>query len=189
MPQFSNSSGASSPAGQPVYPASVKGNWTVCHADLSVNSSAATAGEQSNPGTVTSTNVTWVKVPDNATRLVLRAKMAVGTTTVTASPVVKVYAAYPVAELGLSSASTSWPANTEFMRVDASTLAASGTTLTLSATADAMIKDATFIYSDPHSITGTDALGGWYIGVLCTTRGNVSGGANSVILCEIMFVN
>ena len=186
MPQFANG-GSNSPAGQPVYPSSVKGNWYVCHANLAAT--AATAAEQANPGSVTSTNVTWVKVPDNATRFLLRAKMAVGTTTVTTSPVVKVYAAYPPVELTSSSAAVSWNSSTEFMRVDASTLAAAGTTLTLSATANAMIKDSVYIYSDPHSITGTDALGGWYIGVLGTTAGAVSGGADSLIPCEIMFLN
>lgn len=187
MPQFTNTPGANSPAGQPVYPSSVKGGWAVCHADLSAT--AATAAQQANPGTVTSTNVTWVKVPDNATRFILRAKAAADISAVTTQPIVKVYAAYPTSELGTSSASTAWPTGTEFMRVDASTLAASGTTLTLSATANALIKDSTFIYSDPHSITGTDALGGWYIGVLTTQAGAVSSVTSTVIPCEIMFLN
>lgn len=185
MPQFING-GATSPAGSPVYPSSVKGLWQVCHANLST---IQTTAEQANPGSVTSTNVTWFKVPDNATRLIVRAKMDVGTTTVTTSPVVKIYAAYPSAELTTSSASTAWASGTEFMRLDASTLAATGTTLTLSATSNAQIKDSTFIYSDPHSITGTDALGGWYVAVFATTAANVSGGANTVVPAEIMFLN
>jgi hypothetical protein len=187
MPQFTNTPGASSPAGQPTYPASVKANWVVCHTDLSAT--AATAAQQANPGSVTSTNVTWVKVPDNATRFVLRSKAAADISAVGTQPIVKVYAAYTPSELVTSSASVAWPTGTEFMRVDASTLAASGITLTLSSSANTQIKDSAFIYSDPHSITGTDALGGWYIGVLTTQAGAVTSATSTVIPCEIMFLN
>ena len=108
----------------------------------------------------------------------IRAAMAVGTTAVATSPVVRVFGADQVPNVD-----GTWPTGTIFDRLDASTDTATGATVTLTVTANAAQKDATFAYSNslPSSGVGYPTKGSRGLLVLVETAASVSGGANTVV--------
>lgn len=174
--------GANFAAGPVVYPASVKGVWTTCH-----NSLIATASSAANlaaPYNAADTNAIWVEVPDNCTRAIVRGKCAVAISAAATSPIVYCYAVYTNSEIANGGAV---PSDATFMRVDATTLAGTGTTLTFAAASgNTQIKDATYLYTNPSS--SFDVSGAAYFLLLVQTAGAglTNGGTPTA---EVMFLN
>lgn len=173
------SSGSAFPAGPLVYPTSTKGEWVTCHTNLAAT--ASTAANLSTPYNAADTNAVWIKVPE-CTRVVLRAKCAVGVSAVAASPIVYVYG---VDTKGDVTASTI-PSDATIGPVGAKTLTGTAVTLTLAAaSANTNIKDATYLYSaesDP-----LDLKGAAYLLVLVQTAASLTSGGTPV--CEAKFLN
>lgn len=180
MPSVANA-GANFLAGNVVYPASVKGKWITCHNSLIAT--ASTAANLAQPGNAADTNAVWVRVPDNCTRAIVRGKCAVAISAVTTSPVVYCYAVYTDGEVTTSTV----PSDATFMRIDATTLAGTGTTLTFAAASgNTQLKDGTFLYTNPSS--SFDVSGAAYFLLLVQTAGVglTNGGTPTA---EVMFIN
>lgn len=178
--------GAMGPLGNGVHVASTKALWTTIHNSLIAT--ASTAAQAANPGSRvdSDTNAILVKVPDNATRCRIRGKCAVAISAVTTSPVVKLYGMY-TANGNLPATNTSLPADASWERLDATTLAAAGTTLTFAAaSANTQVVDSTYLYTDVSS--DIDCKGAQYVTLLVTTAGAglTNGGTPTA---EISFVN
>lgn len=181
MPATTNG-GANFAAGAVVYPASVKGRWATCHNSLIA--SASSAANLAKPYNAADTNAVWVRVPDNCTRAIVRGKCAVAISAVTTSPVVYCYAVYTDQEI---TSGGSVPSDATFVRVDATTLAGTGTTLTFgAASANTQVQDATYLYTNPSS--SFDVSGAAYFLLLVQTAGSglTNGGTPTA---EVMFLN
>ncbi len=174
--------GANFAAGPVVYPASVKGKWTTCHNSLTAAESSA--GNLAAPYNAADTNAVWVKVPDNCTRAIVRGRCDVAVSAVSQQPIVYCYAVYTDQEIANGGAV---PSDAKFMRVDATTLGGTGTTLTFAAASgNTQIKDATYLYTNPSS--SFDVSGAAYVLVLVSQKctGLTNGGTPTA---EVMFLN
>ncbi len=177
-----------------VVPASCKATWITAHDDLEQTVPTTPL----NPATISNAEFHWVKVPDGATRCIVRAKYT-KSATVTTSPVVRIIGACP----GESAVDKAPPSGEyinedgsfpddgtiEFMRLDLAASAGTGTTLTLVSSGADLMFDAHATpkaYSDPTSLTPIDLLGSWYVGIVPVTAANVSTG---VVVGQIMFMN
>lgn len=177
------------PSGQIVYPASVNGAWTIIHTNLS--STAETAAVLKRPATYAGAGVSPAAVSPATTRLLIMARYAQGTSTVTTSPVVRLYAVYgPDSSFTPSSGTFLDDGSVIFRRIDSGTSTGTGVTLTLTTTAtDDKIRDTTYRYSDCYDIAGTDLLGAKWIVALTETAANISGGADTVVALMAMALN
>jgi len=170
--------------GQVVYPSSVQSNWVIAHESL--EATAETGTVLLTPATYAGTGVHPVKLSGAVTRVLIRARYDVGTTTLTTSPVVRLYAVFT--PLGTIPATGVIPndGTVRFVRIDNADNNAAGVILTLSANA---IRDSVYRYTNVVSLTGSDMLGACHLLVLTETAGAVSGGANTNIDCEVLLVN
>lgn len=160
------SGGSQGPLGNGTYCASTKAIWTPIH--LSLIATASTAAQAANPGSRVNSdaNAILVKVPDNATRCRIRGKCAVAVSAVSTSPVVKLYGLYTASQVS----NDTLPSDAAWERLDATTLAATGTTLTFAAaSANTQVVDSTYLYTDVSS--DIDCKGAQYIALLVTTAG------------------
>lgn len=167
-------------SGAITYPASVKGSWTVIHGNLS-DTAETTALKR--PATYGSAYVYPGQIHDAATRVLLMARYKQATSTVTTSPVVRLFAAYgPDASFTPSTGVFLDDGTVFFRRIDTATSTAAGVTFTLTtaATAD-KLRDTTYLYSDVYAIAGTDLIGAKWLVALTETAANISGGADSVV--------
>jgi hypothetical protein len=146
------------------------------HSDL--EASAESAGNLLNPTSATvNANVVPIKVGNAVSKVVLRVRYDQGAT-VTTSPVVRFYGAYcsdAVAHTIESTGVIPTTGTCEFVRLDNADSGAAGVTLTLDATND--LRDSTYKYSDPISLTPMDLLGCRYLVALVSTAANTSTGA------------
>ena len=159
------------------FPSSVTGDWTVAHANLSAT--AETTALKNPTGTV-STSARLLAISPNVKGILLRARYATGTSTVTTSPIVRVFAVYgdDVPSTGTLSDTGANPC----MRLDTATSTAAGLTITLTTTGTAdKLTDATYRYSDVTSLDGLDLKGAKYLLCLTETAANISGGADTVV--------
>lgn len=181
--------GAEMQGGDITYPASVKGSWSVIHSNLS--STAETAAVLKRPATYAGTGVIPARVHPATTRLLIMARYAQGTSTVTTSPVVRLYAVYgPDASFNPSTGAFLDDGTVIFRRIDSGTSTGTGVTLTLTTTAtDDKIRDTTYRYSDCYDIAGTDLLGAKWILALTETAANISGGADTTVALMAMALN
>lgn len=178
--------GAQGPLGNGTYTASVKALWTTIHNSLIATASNAAA--LANPGSTANsdTNAVLVKVPDNAVRCRIRGRCAVAISAVSTSPVVQVYGLYTDTQ-NIATGGTTLPADARWERLDAATLAGTGTTLTFAAaSSNTQVVDATYLYTDVSS--DIDCKGAQYVLVLVKTAGAglTNGGTPTA---EISFVN
>lgn len=181
--------------GQPTFLASVKGQWVQCHDNLEATAESATVLLK--PWSAATSSLHWVKVPDGATRILIRAKNDAAATTFTTDARVRMFGAFTVgtgtkvdsavdAANGFSG--TPGDANfAEFLRLDSADANANGQTLVLTATGN--LEDASFEYSDPPDLTGYDLKGAQYVGMLPDTAANVTGGAAHGVYGELIFLN
>lgn len=148
------------------------GPWVTIHDDE--EATASTAAVLIRPLSETSGNVHAIRVPDGATRVLIRDKRTAATVIV-ASPVLRVYGVYGEAN------AEGWFADDgtiQVIRLDRHTVGA-GATLTLVQATD--IRDTTFQYSAPLIQTddGTpwmDCKGAQYVFVLVETAANITAG-------------
>lgn len=179
---------ANIPSGDVHYPASVTGEWVTIHGNLS-DTAETTALKR--PATYGSAFVYPARVHPACTRIVIRARYKQGTSTVTTSPVVRLYAAYgPDASFTPSTGTFLDDGTIQFMRVDTGSSTGAGVTLTLTTTAtDDKLRDTTYRYSDAFDIAGTDLLGAKWLVALTETAANISGGADTVVELQALVLN
>lgn len=142
---------------------------------------AQSATELKLPTSVSGTAFRWLAVGPGVTRVELRLRFPVGTTSVTTSPVVRLLGAI-ITDGGLTvpSSTTGDLSGTgvEFRRLDTTTETASGVPLTAFVPGStAGLRDATYAYSNPSD--QFDVRGCHYIGVMVETAASVSGGSGT----------
>lgn len=180
---------ANTPSGLITYPASVQGTWVTLHGNLSAT--AETAAVLKRPATYAGSLVYPARVHPSTTRVLIRARYKQGTSTVTTSPIVRLYAAYgPDASFTASTGTFLDDGTVQFMRIDTGSSTGAGVTLTLTTTAtDDKLRDTTYRYSDAYDIAGTDLLGAKWIVALTETAANISGGADTVVELQALALN
>ena len=133
-------------AGNIVYPGFAQTDWTVIHADLRATAPSNTVLVQ--PGTYSDSNVTPLRVPQNANRVLLRVRYATAITAAATSPSCIVYGAY--GDDSAFNESTGVFNNTgsiRWARLDSSASGGiSGTTFTMSPGATEDIRDSVYKY-------------------------------------------
>ena len=151
---------------QTVYPASVRGRWVTLNDDA--KTVVASANDLLRPTLVVSSLVHWCKVPESATRILIRHAY---TGTAGTDPVVRLIGAYPVTDaIGLTTANqfseTSTAADyATYLRLDNVDQNAAGVTL-----ADATPwTDGTNKRGAPSTLAGYDLLGCSYVTALIET--------------------
>lgn len=148
------------------------------------SATAATTAEQLNPGSVTASGFHWVKRGEGMTRAYIYARMLKSTSAVTTSPVVKVYGAWPVGAAPTLPENNSGALPTDgtwvVKRLDATTAAAAGQTLTLALdAADTQPEDTTYIYSDETAVI--DLQDAPYVIVLHSTAASITNATSTVV--------
>jgi hypothetical protein len=181
--------GAEIASGSITYPASVKGSWVIAHDNLSATAESATVLMR--PSSYSNTNVHPIYIHDGATRVTLMARYDDAVSTVTTSPVIRVYGVYGPDD-AVSAAGVIDETKATVRRLDNADSNAAGITLTLETAASAgCINDGTYLYSNElaSSLDGIDLRGAKWLLVLTETAASVSGGANTVVACEAMLLN
>lgn len=182
--------------GNLVHAVSVRGAWTQINDDLET----ADTANLLKPWNISRSTFGWLIVPDWATRVLVRAKIDLASTTYTTSPVVRMVGAFPtnadiatarnkiLATPGFSG--TAGDANAaEFLRLDAPAANATGVTLSVTAAKTTMFIDtAGYIYCDPPDLTGYDLKGSGYLGMMVETAAAVTGGAANGVFGEVLFL-
>lgn len=153
--------------------ASNKGSWTTCHANASAT--AQTAPELIRPGAVVSANVIPLEIGAGATRVLLRCRYGAAGA-VTTAPTIRIIAAYGKGLIP----GTSIPddATVKYM------ILARAQAVPCVAATD--VRDTTWSYSDPLTLTGTDMLGANYLIVFVEIAAVIAGAGNSI---EAMVLN
>ena len=133
-------------AGNIVYPGFAQTDWTIIHADLKAAAPASTVLVQ--PGTYSDSNVTPLRVPPNANRVLLRVRYATAISAAATSPSCIVYGAY--GDDSAFNESTGVFNNTgsiRWVRLDSSASGGTtGTTFTMSPGATEDIRDSVYKY-------------------------------------------
>ena len=173
-------------------PVSAGGAWVICHDDCKT---AESATELLRPATIANTRFHWVR-RGNATRVIIRARVDAALSAVATHPVVRIYSAFDNGYSDAGGDGLIVPAGTmpdtgtvRVLRVDSINADDAGITLTLpvGTTNTTRIRDASYFYSSPHSLTGTDLLGGDYFGVVVATAASVTDGTTVPI--EALLIN
>lgn len=155
-------------AGNIVYPGFAQTDWTIIHADLKAAAPASTVLVQ--PGTYSDSNVTPLRVPQNANRVLLRVRYATAISAAATSPSCIVYGAY--GDDSAFNESTGVFNNTgsiRWVRLDTSTSGGTtGTTFTMTPGASDDIRDSVYKYG---TITGEQSGTGLSIGCGFDLRG------------------
>lgn len=181
--------GAEIMGGDISFPASVKGAWVVAHDDLSATAESSTVLMR--PGSYSNTSVHPIRIHDAATRVTLRARYDDAVSTVTTSPIVRVYGVYGNDD-AVSSAGVIDETKASLVRLDNADSNAAGITLTLETAASAgCLNDGTYLYSNElaSSLDGIDLRGAKWLLVLTETAASISGGANTTVACMAMLIN
>lgn len=179
-----------------VHTASVRGQWQQVNDDLET---AEAAADLLKPWNITRSTFHWCKVPEWATRVLVRGKIDLASTTYTTAPVVRLVGAFPfdlstngldtIRKSGFSGVATDVN-GAEFLRLDAATANATGPTIPIAASKTTMFIDSTgYIYTDPIDLTGYDVKGAWYVGLMVETAAVVTGGASNGVFGELLFLN
>ena len=156
-----------------VYPASCRGEIVQIHDDLTAVAETATVLLR--PQSTTSANVHPIRVGGASVRFDfwLRYPQA---STLTTSPVVRFYGAFPVTEPGrtalIEGSSLPDDGTVVYRRLDA--VSGAGQTITIVTATD--LRDTTYKYSAAASLTGTDMKGATAIFALTETAGVISAG-------------
>lgn len=176
--------GSLSPAGGAIVNiASSQGSWVVAHDDL--EASADSAANMLKPWNISKASMHWVKIPEGATRVWVRARMDATASVVTTSPIVKLMGANGTLDATNATFSgTSTAASfAQFTRVDDSADdAGSGQTLTLATTG--LLEDASYEYSNKKG--PYDCVGCSHVAILVATAANVTDGT---VAGQLKFTN
>lgn len=179
---------------------SVRGLWQLINTDLETTDTAGLL----KPYLITRADFIWLRVPDGATRVLLRGRNDSVATTFTTDPVVRLVGAFPtlpgdaagkaISDSGFSAT----PGDTnhaEFLRLDSIDANAAGVTIDFAATTN--LEDGTYEYTDIPAangeglggMNGFDLKGATYVGLMVETAANVTGGATNVARGEVLFLN
>lgn len=156
-------------------PCSAKGMWATC-----VNSASATAQSPSDlirPGAVTAAAIVPIPIGKGTTRVLLRCRYSAAGA-ITTQPVIRVIGAY---DSGAGLITTTFPDDGTVRYLILST----AQTVTCAPTTD--VRDATYSYSVPIVITGTDMLGADYLIVFMETAASIAGAQDEII--EALLIN
>lgn len=183
-------------AGNIVYPGFAQTDWTVIHADLRAAAPSSTVLVQ--PGTYSDSNVTPLRVPQNANRVLLRVRYATAISAAATSPSCIVYGAY--GDDSAFNESTGVFNNTgsiRWVRLDSSASGGtSGTQFTMTPGANDDIRDSVYKYgviAGEQSGTvlgvgcGFDLRGCKWVMALTSTSASVTGAG--VIQLEAAFLS
>lgn len=154
--------------------ASNKGDWATAH--LSASATAQTAAELIRPGSVSSANVQPLLLGAGVTRVLVRCRYSAAGT-VTTLPVVRLIGVYGKGIIN----GTSIPDDGTAKFV----ILASAQTVTCVPATD--VRDTTYSYSAPLSLSGTDLLGANYLMVFIETAASISGAVDEII--EVLLIN
>lgn len=166
--------------GPVVYPASAGSSW------VTANDSALTAQTAAmllRPATITDSTFHWVKRGD-CTSILFRAIAPVGAT-VTTDPVVRVIGAWGTPD---TSGAFADDGTVKFLRLDNQDANAAGVTLDLFSSGASTLRDTTYQYSDPYSLTPTDLKGCDYFGIAVETVVAYSAGSGATPI-EALLLN
>lgn len=166
-------------SGAATVPCSAKGDWIIANDDAET---AQSATDLLRPAAIDDSVFHWVKVGPNATRVLVRARQAVGAT-VTTSPVVRVIGVYGTTSDGATFADDG---TVRFLRLDNADWNATGVTLTLVSSGTGLNRDATYAYTDVSTLDGYDLKGCMYVGIAVETAANVNSGTVPI---EVLFIN
>jgi len=162
-------------------PTSVFTSWVTAHDG--VNATAETSTVLATPLTYSSASVHPVEVT-SGTRLSMRARYSVTTTTVTTSPTIRLFACDTLPD----PVTGAFPATTKVWRIDSTDPATAGQVLSLNNTSD--IRDGTFKYSsNGPGLSTYDMFGARCVFCLHDTAAAVSGGANTTVAIEFSVMN
>ncbi len=185
---------SSSGPGTLVHTASTQSGWIVANSDLQTADSATNLLK---PQLVTRAAVTWLRVPDGATRFLLRGRnLATMSATGTPAAVVKLFGVSshvggPDTTLASTATTSPWATSPTakfggtFMCLDNADAGATGITLTFATTGN--LEDATYEYTDLPDLTGYDCKGCSWVGVLVATACAVTGSAT--VEAMVKFIN
>lgn len=170
--------------------ASTQTNWQTVNADLQT----ADTANLLKPQLVSRAAVTFLEVPSNATRMLIRGRNLIGmSATGTPTAVIRVFGASNGSP-SLTSTTTPWGANPTamngavWMRLDIADVNAAGLSITFATSAAAVnLEDGTYGYTDPVDLTGIDLKGCSWICVLVETACAVTGSA--AVDAQIKFIN
>lgn len=160
--------------------ASVYGSWIIANDDAET---AQSATDLLVPHGIDDATFHWVRVGPGCTRALVRARALVGAT-VTTDPVVRLIGAF-----GNINADGSMPSDgtVNFLRLDNVDANAAGLTLDCVTSGSGLLRDATYMYTDPlPSLDGVDLRGANYVGVAVETAANVNTG---VVAVQLLLLN
>lgn len=181
---------ARSGSGPIVYPGSLVSDWITILDDVGDGVTAQAATVLARPCTYSDTNSHPIRVPDGAVGFLVRCKYANDISAVTASAVVRFY--------GMSGADPSAAGvfaddgTVDFIRVDNSSQAASGLTITPVATGNTRLRNTTYGFGDVLPTSGRyDIRCGKWLLALTETKAQVTAGAlaSQVVAVQIRFTN
>lgn len=181
--------GVCSAKGSPNNPSSVETNWVQCHDNIEATADAASVLLK--PWNSAKTSFHWVRVPELATRLLVRGKVDAAATTISTAPVVWIVGAHGGDPSTTTNNFTDTPGATTFAkytRLDNADQDATGITLTLCVTTQGM-EDASYVYGNPYNLDGFDLKGARYVGLMVATAASVTGGAANAAYAEFAFLN
>lgn len=168
-----------------VIPTTSYGMWTTCHSNLSAT--ADSAANLLNPtASGISTSVVPIIVGQAVSKALFRVRYPTAAT-ITTSPIVRLYGAHCSEEQAKAIETAGALDDTGLappIRLDNIDSGAAGVTLTLDSTND--IRDGTYKYSDPISLTAMDLLGSKIIWALASTAANISTGTP---ILQVLLVN
>lgn len=181
-------SGCEIVSGDVTFPASVKAQWVTLHGNLSDTAESATVLLR--PATYASAFVYPMRIHAAATRISIMARYKQGTSTVTTSPVVRIYGIWGADSVVTPAGVISDDGTAIIRRLDNGSSNNAGITLTLTTAAAAdKIRDTTYRYSDEYDITGVDLRGAKWLLALTETAASISGGADTVVELLAMATN
>jgi len=174
---------------QTVYPGSVVSDWITLIDDVADAITAQSAAVLARPCTYSDSGSHPIKVPAGAVGFKVRLRFAHDISAVVASPVVRFY--------GMGGAAPSDAGvfaddgTVTFERVDNSSQAAAGLTLTPVVSGNTRLRDTTYGYSDILPASGRYDLRGakWLLGLTETKGDLTSGGGGVVCAVQVQFIN
>ncbi len=168
-------------------PSSTRSDWVVANENL--KATAATATELRKPLTFATSHVRVVRVPQDATRVLIRPRYEVAVVSMTTAPAVKLYSIFGEASnTGTESAPVfATDGTVRTLRIDASGVqATASTTLTITPATDQA--DGTYGYGDITDMDGYDLKGGSFLLVLTGTAGVINSGSGAID-AQVLFLN
>jgi len=143
-----------------------KGQWLTCNSGALT---AQSAGELLSPATIAVATFSWVRIPTNVSKVLVRCRFGIGSAGTVTNPIVRIIGAYEVDYKVPDTGVIPNDGTVQFVNLGGATWA---TGLTLPCTLASCVKDTVYYYSDFSTITPTPTNGCDLIGVLVSTAAN-----------------